>query len=112
MQNKLSRRRFLASSVAAGAACGYFVNPSRARASNSPNEKLRIGVVGAGGKGWHNVQELTRGDLAAEVDMVALCDVDATKLDKASQTFPNATKYRDYREMFDKEQDKIDAAVY
>ncbi len=111
MQNKLSRRRFLASSVAAGAACGYFVNPSRARASNSPNEKLRIGVVGAGGKGWHNVQELTRGDLAAEVDMVALCDVDATKLDKASQTFPNATKYRDYREMFDKEQDKIDAAV-
>ena len=92
---KLTRRRFLASSVAAGAACGYFIHPTGVRASRSPNEKLRIGVVGAGGKGWHNVQELTRGELAEQVEMVALCDVDSNKLDKAAETFPNARKYRD-----------------
>jgi len=106
MNSPFSRRQFLGGSLAAGAiASGYFVNPVRAQQSDSPNEKLNLAIVGCANKGWHNVQEL-KGQ-----NMVALCDVDANYLEKAAQTYPDATRHRDYRKMLDQEAKRIDAVV-
>jgi hypothetical protein len=43
--------------------------------------------------------------------IVALCDVDKTYLDRKLKELPDARPYADYREMLDKEADKIDAVV-
>ncbi len=40
-----------------------------------------------------------------------ICDIDKTYLDRASQQFPAARTYADYREMLVAEQGKIDAVV-
>ncbi len=106
MQARTNRREFLAGSLAAGAiGCGVFINPAPAAESDSPNEKLNIAYVGVANKGWHNVQQLT------SQNTVALCDVDVNYLDRASQSFPNAKRYRDYRKMLDAEAKNIDAMV-
>lgn len=99
----LNRRHFLESSAALAA--GLYVAPSIAKASQSPNEKLNLAIIGCGHKGWHNVQQLTHENITV------LCDIDTTFLDKAAETFPNARKYRDYREMLEKEDKDIDAVV-
>lgn len=43
------------------------------------------------------------------VEIVALCDVDTDHLDKAAKLAPEARRYTDWREMFEKEGDKIDS---
>ncbi len=66
------------------------------------SEKLRIGLVGVGGKGKSNLE----GVLKTGEEVIALCDVDATKIDEAvkiAAAFPQARRYRDYREMIEKE---------
>jgi predicted dehydrogenase len=106
MNQTISRRRFLGHSVAAGAvASGYFVNPLPAAQSPSPNEQLNLAIVGAGNKGWHNVQQLKSENIAV------LCDVDANFLARAAKDFPEARQYRDYRRMLDAEAQRIDAVV-
>ena len=106
MNQSTNRRHFLKRTVAAGAvASGYFVNPIPAAESKSPNEKLDLAFVGVGGKGWHNVQQLTSENVAV------LCDVDAKRLAKAAEKYPQARQYRDFRRMLDAEQKRIDAVV-
>src|SRR5688572_9336711 len=106
MTSRLSRRQFLRRTAAAGAiASGFYLNPLRAEDSKSPNEKLNLGIVGCGNKGWHNVQQLT------SQNMVALCDVDVNFLDKAAEIFPDAARHRDYRRMLEKEANRLDAVV-
>ena len=106
MNHRVTRRRFLGCSVAAGpVVSGIFMNASRAAESGSPNDKLNLAIIGTANKGWHNVQQLT------SENVVALCDVDAKYLGRASEAYPDARCYRDYRRMFDAEQNKIDAVV-
>jgi predicted dehydrogenase len=45
----------------------------------------------------------------AKVQITALCDVDANHLDKAAKAFPNARLYSDWRELLEKEGNKIDS---
>ncbi|MEO6597879.1 MAG: Gfo/Idh/MocA family oxidoreductase [Planctomycetota bacterium] len=100
-----SRRDFLiGSALASGAA---FVGPSpsftpiRAR---SPNDRLRIGLVGCGGKGLSDMQAC-----AKTHDIVALCDVDHEQAKKARAEQPKAVFYEDWRDLLDKE--KLDGLV-
>ena len=75
-----------------------------------PGEKIRMGFIGSGGRGGANLNEFfTLGE-----EIVALCDVDATRLDgaakKISARCPKARRYRDWRELLDREKD-LDAVV-
>lgn len=101
------RRRFLRQSLAAATsiASGYFVGGAPAAESTSPSERLDLAILGTGNQGWHNVEQL------AGQNFVALCDVDARFLAKASAHYPAARPYRDYRRLLDAEQNKIDAVV-
>jgi len=69
-----------------------------------PSDKLHIAGVGIGGQGGWDLEQVN------SENIVALCDVD---WDYAAHTFakyPQATKYKDFRQMFDKE-NSIDAVV-
>ena len=82
---RFSRRRFVRDSALAGAAALGFPSIVSAR---SPNSKLNIAVIGAGGRGADNLAKM-----AAE-NVVALCDVKITALAKAAQKFPKPGTYR------------------
>jgi len=56
--------------------------------------------------GWNDLNTLAR---HAKVQITALCDVDANTLDKAAKAFPSARTYTDWRELLEKEGDKIDS---
>src|SRR5216684_2014394 len=104
----LTRRDFIKhSAIAAGAAMlpGY-ATAARVR-FKSPSEKLNIAVIGADGKGASDT------DACASENIVALCDVDDTRLRKRGEKYPGARLYRDYRKMLEeiKEIDAVKVAT-
>ncbi len=100
-----TRRHFLATTLAGTAAgVGYFSSASLAQ-SNSPNESLNIACIGTANRAEADIQGVMH------ESVVALCDVDQTYLDRKLKQIPDARSYEDYREMLDKEGDKIDAVV-
>jgi predicted dehydrogenase len=100
----LSRRAFIGQ--AAALASGVWIRQSRAAEPKrqSANEKLNLGFIGVGGRGWTNLQSLSR------ENVVALCDVDSVRASEAFNRFPRAPKYRDFRQMLDRER-SLDAIV-
>ena len=105
MRQTLNRRDMLKAASAVGA--GLFLGTAHesARAQESPNEKLNVALIGVGGRGAANLRGL-KGE-----NIVALCDVDDKTAGNAYEQHPNATKFYDYREMFDKMEKEIDAVV-
>lgn len=100
----VSRRRFLRTTALAGLG-GPFVLPSGLRAA-SANAKLNHASIGVGGMGWNDLNTIAR---HARAQIVALCDVDTQALDKAAKAFPGARTYTDWRELLEKEGDKVDS---
>lgn len=97
------RRSFLG---AAAMGTGYFLCGSvSGRESRSALEKLNVAVIGIGGQGGANLRGVS------QENVVALCDVDDKRAGKAYERFPNAKKFYDFRELFDKFAGKIDGAV-
>jgi hypothetical protein len=101
-----TRRRFLYYSAfaAAGAAAFPAIGKPRPRIPGS-GEKLRIGCVGAGGKGKSDIR-----DCSSE-EIVAICDADEHQAEEARKAHPNAKFYQDWREMLEKEEKNIDAVT-
>jgi predicted dehydrogenase len=103
MSAKLNRRRFLKASAAA-AGVGYFavadVTESRAQRQDDPMRKLNCALIGVGGQGGFSLNGMSKTE-----NIVALCDVDESNAGKNFARFPKATKYQDYRVMFDKQKD-------
>ena len=77
----------------------------------SPNDKIRVGVIGCNGMGWSNMNSMLKNKV---VDCVALCDVDENVLKRRSENVKeqrgNTPKlYKDYRQLIaDK---NIDAVI-
>jgi predicted dehydrogenase len=98
----ITRRRFVANSIFAA-----IVTPGlRAQAHGriSANEKLNIGIIGAGGRGQDNLNEVR------SENIVALCDCDLRQAANSFKAFPNAARYQDWRKMLDTEK-TLDAVV-
>jgi hypothetical protein len=105
----LSRRHFFYGSLLAGAlpAAGFGSSPSLKSAGyKSPNEKLNIAAIGSGGQGASNISAA-----APTENIVALCDVDDRRAATTFKRFENAPKFRDFRQMLDKEGKNIDAVI-
>jgi len=106
---ELTRRHFFYGSLLAGAIPrgGFGSTPSlKAAGFKSPNEKLNIASIGAGGQAASNI-----GAAAPTENIVALCDVDDRRAAGMFTRFPNAPKYKDFRQMLDKEAKNIDAVI-
>jgi predicted dehydrogenase len=71
----------------------------------SPNEKLNIASIGAGGKASSDI------DGCASENIVALCDVDEKQAAKKFKQYESVPKYKDFRKMLDKEDKNIDAVI-
>jgi len=103
----ITRRQFIYYSALAAGATALSGNAAPRPRQISPNEKLNIGSVGCGGKGSSDLQ------FCSGENIVALCDVSERATAAASQKFPKAKIYKDYREMLEKEKslDAIDIAT-
>ena len=103
--SKMSRRGFLG--TAAGVAV-FTVVPRHVLGGpgqTPPSEKLNIAGIGVGGQGAGDLQALE------SQNIVALCDVDWRQAAGTFGRYPDARKYKDFREMLDKEAPNIDAVV-
>lgn len=78
------------------------VIPTRAA---GPNEKLNIACIGTANRAAEDINGVKGENIAA------ICDIDDNFLKRAQTQFPDARTYIDYRELIDKEGDKIDAVV-
>ena len=108
-ENRFSRRYFFYGSLLAGAvpSGGFGSTPSLpALGYKSFNEKLNIAAIGLGTRG----PQILPGAAATE-NIVALCDVDDVSAAHAYRTYSNATKYKDFRKLLDKENKNIDAVM-
>jgi len=109
MRDSFSRRRFFYGSLLAGAvpAAGFGSSPSlKALGYKSPNEKLNIASIGAGGKAASDIAAC-----AETENIVALCDVDETRAAPIYRQFPKVPKYKDFRQMLEKEKGTVDAVI-
>jgi predicted dehydrogenase len=97
-----TRRQF--TSTTALAALSAAVVPSRVLGAQGPGNKLNIAAIGVGGMGGANLKA------CAGENIVALCDVDSDYAAKTFALFPQATVYKDYRVMLEKEKG-VDAVI-
>ncbi len=108
---RLNRREFLRrSGLIAGTALGLTQagwRPLQAAPGarlKGANERLDIAMIAVGGRGGANLAGV------ASENIVALCDVFEPSVLKASQKYPQARKYNDFRRLFDEEK-SFDAVV-
>jgi hypothetical protein len=108
MAYDFTRRHFFFGTLLAGAVpTGGFGSTASLRSLGykSPNEKLNIASVGAGGKASSDI------DGCSTENIVAMCDVDEKKAVKfRDKKYDKATKYKDFRKMLDTEKG-IDAVI-
>ena len=108
MPYNFTRRHFFFGSLLASAVPlrGYGSVPSLKKLGyKSPNEKLNIASIGAGGKAYSDIR-----GCAAE-NIVALCDVDDLRATRMFNRYPKVPKYKDFRKMLDEQANSIDAVI-
>jgi predicted dehydrogenase len=100
-----SRRRFIREAAGSFIAAPFILRkPGR---ELFPGSKLNHACIGVGGMmGLNDLQNFMKHQ---DVMIAAICDVDSDNLKKASEIVPGARRYRDWREMFEKEGDRIDS---
>ena len=101
----MRRRTFLTTSAfgAAAVLTGYSQTKRR---TIGPNEKLNHACIGVGGMGHHDLKNYLS---HSKSQVVAICDVDLNHLNNAAKDAPDARRYQDWRELLEKEGDKIDS---
>jgi len=105
---RITRRNFGKSTLAAGAAASTFsLLPSSVLGAN---EKVNVAFIGCGGMGNGDAKAVARTGL---VNVVALCDIAMGTPHTANleKEYPNVPRFKDFREMFDKMADEIDACT-
>lgn len=115
-----TRRDFLKSAAmaSAGLAIGGISTKANATRTNAAsysrivgsNQKVNLAFIGVGNRGWEIMSDFAKTDLA---NVVALCDVDlgAKHTTNALNKYPNAKRFKDFRTMFDKMGNEIEAVA-
>ncbi len=108
-----TRRQFLAQTgtVVGGLGVGLAAAPGVMAQSAGANARVGFGLIGCGGMGRANLQQFMR---FQEVEVAAVCDVDAGHLDNAAADVVNTgrpapRKVKDFRRLL--EQKDIDAVI-
>lgn len=104
----ISRRHFFFGTLLAGLIprVGFGSVPSlKALGYQSPNERLNIAGIGAGAQAFSDLRQ------CETENIVALADVDWVRGEPGFQRYDKAAKYKDFRQMLDKEGRNIDAVV-
>jgi len=104
---RMNRRQFLktATAVTAGTVAFPYIVPSSVFGANAPSEKITMGCIGVGSQGNSNMNAFLSKD---EVRILAVCDVDGMRLDRAKMTVDFAydnndcKTYRDFRDVIER----------
>lgn len=100
----LDRRSFVGG-LAAAAALAAVPRPLHSLGVRQPPQKVRIACIGVGGMGFNDVRGVSGEEL------VAFADVDQRSAERAFRAWPRARRYKDFREMLEKERNNIDAVT-
>jgi predicted dehydrogenase len=112
-QENVNRRDFIKTTAAGAALATTFAAPAAGRALGA-NERLRIGFIGPGGRGFgahvKTLSQLKKD--GANIDLVAVSDVYSVQQDKAADFIQKETgtapdKFEDYRDLLASK--KVDA---
>jgi predicted dehydrogenase len=104
--SKTTRRDFFKQSAVSATAIGcvpYFLSSQQPVRAQQASDRLRLGCIGIGGMGRYGTHAFNR-----LVDIVAICDVDSSNMDKAQEddnVIKKDTKldtYKDYRKILDR----------
>ena len=107
MAQPVDRRTFHKAAGAAGITAAFGATRAQSQNVAGANGKLRIGVIGVGMRGSQLIQAILKHD---DVQIVALCDVYGTHLEKAQTLLPSRVdSYGDFRKVLDRQD--IDAVV-
>lgn len=108
MNHYLSRRNFVKQSFIAASALMLSNSVLGQVNLAAANERVNLACVGLGNRAAEIIKELYKTGLC---NIVALCDVDlgAKHTQEILAMFPNAVKFKDFRVMFDKMSNQIDA---
>jgi predicted dehydrogenase len=98
----IPRRHFLKTTAAATALPAWFLAQEadaapQATKSTSPNDQIRIGLIGCGGQGRGDARNAKRFG-----KVVAVCDVDDSHIANAKKDFPDAEGYGDFRKLLER----------
>ena len=112
----MNRRDFLKSGslLAAGAVIGRFAIPRKNPKSKpeirkiGPNDKVNLACIGVGNRAGEIIKDFYK---TGHCNIVALCDTDmgAPHTLELQAMFPKAPCFQDFRQMFDKMSNEIDA---
>ncbi|MBL8819286.1 MAG: Gfo/Idh/MocA family oxidoreductase [Planctomyces sp.] len=94
--SRLNRRDFLYTATAAATVSGTVVSGLARQAS--PADRINVAVIGNGGQGRAHISSYLT---LADVNLVAVCDVDETRLAEAQKLAPNAKAISDFRRLLD-----------
>src|ERR1035437_627825 len=109
MSEGINRRYFFFGSLLAGVVpLGGFASAQSLKrlGYKSPNEKLNLASIGGGGQAFNDINDAEAG----VENVVAIADVDFVRGAQAFAKWPKAEKYKNFREMLDKQKD-IDAVT-
>ena len=108
----MKRRAFLTKAGAAAASLPMFralgdYGPGGVRKGRivGGDEKVRVAAVGCGGKGESDIGNV------GDQNVVALCDVDFNRALNSIKRFPNAKRFKDFRQMLLEMDKEIDAVT-
>ncbi len=101
-RKRISRRTFVGTTAAA-----FTIVPRHVlgRGFQAPSDKLSIACIGVGGMGANDVRGVSGENI------YALCDVDDRQAADSFGAFPKAKRYRDFREMLERDGRSIDAVT-
>jgi hypothetical protein len=105
MTQRTNRRKFLQTATA-GATCLAIASSLPARAA-AADGKLRIALVGVGERGRGFIKKVA----STGQNLVALCDADQWRIDRAGELPPGVRIYKDFRVLLDEMVDSIDAVI-
>ena len=104
-RRELDRRTFVGGLAAAGALAAVPRELHALSERAQPSQKLRVACIGVGGMGHTDMRGVSGEEL------VAFADVDWKSAERAFREFPKARRYKDFREMLEKERNNIDAVT-
>jgi predicted dehydrogenase len=105
-EGSTSRRDFVKTGAVAAAAFTIVPRFVLGKGYRAPSDTLYIATVGIGGKGKSDIGAFVA---TGKAKMAFLCDVDQNFAGPVFAKYPDAKRYIDYRELFDKEHKNFDA---
>ncbi len=101
--HRSTRRTFLKTAGSIGLTAPFI---ARNLISAPPSRTLRHASFGAAGMAWNDIRAICSNSF---VQLVAVAEVDETRLAEIKAWHPNARIYQDWRELLRKEKDNIDS---